>query len=48
MVVLADEGERADGAIERIIEEYQAKTGKKALALRGSSPGASHTGSELV
>jgi L-arabinokinase len=47
VAVLADVSERADAAIDRIMDEYESRTGKKPEAFRGSSAGACYTGSVL-
>ena len=48
VAVLADVGDRADQAIEEIVQEYGERTGRKAHLFTGSGPGACETGSQLV
>jgi L-arabinokinase len=48
VAILADISPRADAAIDRIMREYESKTGKIPEAFRGSSPGAWHVGSAVV
>jgi L-arabinokinase len=48
VAVLADEGPRAGAAIAEVLAEYERQTGRKGEAFTGSSPGAWHTGTELV
>jgi L-arabinokinase len=44
VAILADQSERAEGAIEHIIADYKAQTGHNAERFTGSSPGAWHAG----
>jgi L-arabinokinase len=48
VAVLCDTGERADAAINRVMSEYEQKTGRKAEAFLGSSAGAMFTGSVMM
>jgi galactokinase len=48
VAVLADISPRADDAIVDILSKYADRTGHKAEAFLGTSPGAWHTGTELI
>lgn len=48
VAVLADEGERADAAVEEVMAEYERRTGRTAEALRGTSPGAWARGTAVM
>ena len=48
VAVLLDDTDRARAAVAQIREAYQAKTGRASGLVDGTSPGAMHTGSELV
>jgi L-arabinokinase len=48
VAVLCDATEPADSAIDKIMEEYENRTGHKAEAFRQSGPGAWQTGTLVV
>ena len=48
VAVLCDEGDRADGALADVMEEYQRQTGRTPELFAGSSPGTWHLGAAEV
>jgi galactokinase len=48
VAVLAEQGDRADGAVAEIMRVYEDQTGNKPLAFTGTSPGAWHVGTVIA